>query len=208
RSAVSIDLRVLSRRGVGDAVGAWEEAVEVIEAPVLRVDDHDVLDGGQAARGTPGRRDAARDEQGEDDQDDGGPSGANRHASLYTPKAPRDLSEKISRGAPARPGTLPRKPGRASATSARKSRAVLLHGRARYPESRDVQARPQRENLARCSCTAGHVPRKPGRASATSARKSRAVLLHGRPRTPNPGTCKRDPSDETSLGAPRWHRTG
>src|SRR5215475_11485229 len=108
-------------------------------------------------------------------------------------------------GRAARTGTplcILRKP---RATSGRKSRAMLLHGRARYPEGRDVQARPQRENLARCSYTAGPAPRKPrackhdlserisrdaparpgplpespGRASTTSARESRAMLLDG-----------------------------
>src|SRR5499427_8198930 len=130
------------------------------------------------------------------------------------PRKPRackhDLSERISRDAPARPNPLPESPGRASTTSARESRAMLLHGRTRSPKAQGVQARPQRENLARCSCTAepatpkagtckhdlseriwrdaparpNPLPESPGRASTTSARESGAVLLHGRARYP------------------------
>ena len=78
----------------------------MIEAPVLRVDHDDVLDGVQAPRASRGRGSAARDETDEDDQNDGKADGAVGHASLYTPKARRDLSRKISRDAPARSGAL------------------------------------------------------------------------------------------------------
>ena len=44
RLAVVVDLRVLLGRRVGDAVGAGEEPVEMVEAAILRVDDDDVLD--------------------------------------------------------------------------------------------------------------------------------------------------------------------
>ena len=42
--AVVIQLRLLFRRGAGDAFGARKQAVEVVEAAVLGVDHHDVLD--------------------------------------------------------------------------------------------------------------------------------------------------------------------
>ena len=44
RLAVEIDLRVLLRRCVGDAVGAGKQSVQIVEAAILRVDDDDVLD--------------------------------------------------------------------------------------------------------------------------------------------------------------------
>jgi hypothetical protein len=42
--AIVIDLSVLSRRRVGDAVGVGKQPVEIVEAAVLGVDDDDVLD--------------------------------------------------------------------------------------------------------------------------------------------------------------------
>jgi hypothetical protein len=63
RLAVAVDLRVLRRRRVGHAVGAREEAVEIVEAAVLGVDHDDVLHAVEArvlrrlhrARGEQGR---------------------------------------------------------------------------------------------------------------------------------------------------------
>jgi hypothetical protein len=44
RRAVVVELRLLLGGGVGDALGAREEAVQVVEAAVLGVDDDDGLD--------------------------------------------------------------------------------------------------------------------------------------------------------------------
>ena len=70
RRAVAIDLRVLGRRRLGDAVRAGEEAVEMIEAAVLGVDDDDVLDAlepplrsGCLRRAAGGREPGRRDDQ-------------------------------------------------------------------------------------------------------------------------------------------------
>ena len=48
--AVVIELRLLLVGGLRDAVGAGEQAVQVVEAAVLCVDDHDGLDSFQSAR--------------------------------------------------------------------------------------------------------------------------------------------------------------
>ncbi len=50
RSAVEIELRLLLAGGVGDAVGAGKQAVQVVEAAVLGVDDDDGLYSFQPAR--------------------------------------------------------------------------------------------------------------------------------------------------------------
>ena len=49
--AVVVDLGELRRRGISDAAGTGEQAVEVVEAAVLGIDDDDVLDAFEPARG-------------------------------------------------------------------------------------------------------------------------------------------------------------
>jgi hypothetical protein len=46
-----VALGVLLLRRVGDAVGTREQAVEVIEAPVLGIDDDDCVDPGKIGSG-------------------------------------------------------------------------------------------------------------------------------------------------------------
>ena len=50
-AAVEIELRLLLLGGLRDAVGAGEQAVQVVEAAVLGVDHDDGLDSLQPARG-------------------------------------------------------------------------------------------------------------------------------------------------------------
>jgi phospholipase C len=63
------ELGVLLRRRVGDAVGAGEQAIHVVEAVVLRVDDHHVLDRAgafsEAVAGAGGRDSAAGKQRGD-----------------------------------------------------------------------------------------------------------------------------------------------
>ena len=50
RLAVMVKLRGLRGRGIGDAVGARKQAVQIVKTVVLCIDDHhmiDLLDGGR-----------------------------------------------------------------------------------------------------------------------------------------------------------------
>ena len=84
--AVAIDLRELRRRRVRDAVGPGEKTVEVVEAPVLRVDDEDVLHAGEAAPGGGGLRGAADDESEDGGQGHREDGRASAHPLPYTRK--------------------------------------------------------------------------------------------------------------------------